>query len=152
MYWLSHEGLVSIPSSSGHQFTGAFASYRFVSFCLRCFNPFFIRASVYWVIRQTTRRLTMKTFQSLLHQGISLLYTEQRDEEEREHRFNPFFIRASVYCVRRRRGPVPAPAGFNPFFIRASVYWIFWLEPAGWRICNVSIPSSSGHQFTEGEA
>ena len=61
--------------------------------------------------------------------------------------FNPFFIRASVYC---RRGPRVAFArghSFNPFFIRASVYCPPLDRRAG--IGHpVSIPSSSGHQFT----
>ena len=90
---------VSIPSSSGHQFTGsrnrtvhATAKKKFQSLLhqgislLRPggdagrtalgqgFNPFFIRASVYWqkVPPRTCGKETA-LFQSLLHQGISLL-------------------------------------------------------------------------------
>ena len=62
-------------------------------------------------------------FQSLLHQGISLLGTSsQTGSCWRGSSFNPFFIRASVYCP-----PGPRRRGCG-----------------GW----VSIPSSSGHQFT----
>ena len=38
-----------------------------------CFNPFFIRASVYWENAWNQGTLNMARFQSLLHQGISLL-------------------------------------------------------------------------------
>ena len=38
------------------------------------FNPFFIRASVYWFRENLYPKIYLKTlFQSLLHQGISLL-------------------------------------------------------------------------------
>ena len=89
-------------------------------------------------------------FQSLLHQGISLLHCDgasnrmlpaevsipsssghqftapmhQAEETHDLFRFNPFFIRASVYCSRGWPG--------HPL-----------------RLERVSIPSSSGHQFTE---
>ena len=67
-------------------------------------------------------------------------------------RFNPFFIRASVYCGRHPGRRYRCRRSFNPFFIRASVYW----TPTGnnrarWQAV-VSIPSSSGHQFTVNEA
>ena len=46
------------------------------------------------------------TFQSLLHQGISLLNLEiPRYGIENLVRFNPFFIRASVYCIRAVDAP-----------------------------------------------
>ena len=64
-----------------------------------CFNPFFIRASVYWIAgRPYAELLAIALFQSLLHQGISLLgvsYAVSSSSSVR--RFNPFFIRASVY-------------------------------------------------------
>ena len=63
------------------------------------------------------------SFQSLLHQGISLLPTGH-------------FVLTSAYSF-----------GFNPFFIRASVYWQEGRHAQGDN-CGVSIPSSSGHQFT----
>ena len=121
-------GLVSIPSSSGHQFTGCGAAagkggrvgvsipsssgHQFTAVHPvgggrrrgRSFNPFFIRASVYWdaTITVGTNALTnqvsipsssghqftgwraptspaspSRAFQSLLHQGISLLGDNQ---------------------------------------------------------------------------
>ena len=64
---------VSIPSSSGHQFTAL------VQQCLSfggsfCFNPFFIRASVYCLKLSAAEYAVHYLFQSLLHQGISLLW------------------------------------------------------------------------------
>ena len=139
---------VSIPSSSGHQFTdgGGARPRRVHDFC---FNPFFIRASVYWAPacrRAALRRPSFNPFfirasvycssfhfcspsvwslfQSLLHQGISLLRTTfSRSFDMKKDCFNPFFIRASVYC---------------------------WAELVieGTDQERVSIPSSSGHQFT----
>ena len=116
---------VSIPSSSGHQFTERELAARSAAVLGR-FNPFFIRASVYWEAIPPLQLARWKRFQSLLHQGISLLFA-----------------------------PVGSPTGrqggsFNPFFIRASVYWkISWLHANAWPSSCVSIPSSSGHQFTE---
>ena len=65
---------VSIPSSSGHQFTGC-PSLGPEGPRHPCFNPFFIRASVYW--------------QRSLGDALGC-----------QTGFNPFFIRASVYCLR----------------------------------------------------
>ena len=120
--------------------------------------------------------VSSREFQSLLHQGISLLlgafiphdttllavsipsssghqftgYYVPTVECKPHRCFNPFFIRASVYCStggpRSRAG---RRTGFNPFFIRASVYWVDLLilfTEIRWLA--VSIPSSSGHQFT----
>ena len=64
---------VSIPSSSGHQFTDGMAARNVVFPALR-FNPFFIRASVYWLFRRRRKARLRLEFQSLLHQGISLLF------------------------------------------------------------------------------
>ena len=87
---------VSIPSSSGHQFTGRHCpSGRRRR---RGFNPFFIRASVYWLSLRRHGLSCTATFQSLLHQGISLLQCRPvLDERSQYLGFNPFFIRASVY-------------------------------------------------------
>ena len=63
---------VSIPSSSGHQFTDI-RILQDVWKILRRFNPFFIRASVYCVRMRHGTRHVDRSFQSLLHQGISLL-------------------------------------------------------------------------------
>ena len=113
---------VSIPSSSGHQFTGIrclgsplVGRNRFNPFFIRAsvywfalalapqsewhgFNPFFIRASVYWPCTRPPWPTCNSRFQSLLHQGISLLIEKCKEERRILNRgFNPFFIRASVY-------------------------------------------------------
>ena len=114
-------------------------------------------------------------FQSLLHQGISLLHDGTHPQgkgagyvsipSSSGHQFtdlrwcrkmggypksfNPFFIRASVYCAVvmavEARG---WPRSFNPFFIRASVYCVYQTLAGVRSAAYVSIPSSSGHQFT----
>ena len=140
---------VSIPSSSGHQFTGRRTQQARRKWRGR-FNPFFIRASVYWATSPKRAASSRPSFQSLLHQGISLLVACFGNVHLRQSlRFNPFFIRASVYWtgLPLRKSPgsprfqsllhqgisllgAVLPAGwridtarFNPFFIRASVYW-----------------------------
>ena len=165
--------IVSIPSSSGHQFTASTAAViadrsedSFNPFFIRAsvycgsgrgkdagrwgsFNPFFIRASVYCRAPLLLLPATFNAFQSLLHQGISLLgglsaaiVQGQVGFQSLLHQgisllfahalacwrllarcFNPFFIRASVYCTSRTPGDSTPISGFNPFFIRASVYW-----------------------------
>ena len=91
-----------------------------------CFNPFFIRASVYCTTDDPPRGCPYRaTFQSLLHQGISLLWVEFATYNgSLPCCFNPFFIRASVYCLSLT---------------------LLNLMPS----LKVSIPSSSGHQFTD---
>ena len=89
------------------------------------FNPFFIRASVYWLSMDMGYPNALIWFQSLLHQGISLLGEEYFNYMiDAGYGFNPFFIRASVYWARAPVRPAIAWHSFNPFFIRASVYWI----------------------------
>ena len=115
----------------------------------RGFNPFFIRASVYWVPSTAAKFWVWKEFQSLLHQGISLLgvYIDFPGIFF-NRRFNPFFIRASVYWRTAIRFPAcKGQKCFNPFFIRASVYCKCLVNQLRSDKC-VSIPSSSGHQFT----
>ena len=51
------------------------------------FNPFFIRASVYWASSMTSWAQATLMFQSLLHQGISLLGLL----EEKDHRIPLMF-------------------------------------------------------------
>ena len=92
----SQQGWVSIPSSSGHQFT-ACRRLRACASSPNSFNPFFIRASVYWVLRTRSSMSSLSLFQSLLHQGISLLFLDKSQCDPYLRRFNPFFIRASVY-------------------------------------------------------
>ena len=69
--------MVSIPSSSGHQFTGSIFAVKNMAQARR-FNPFFIRASVYCRRPAQPARPADPGFQSLLHQGISLLRTVGR--------------------------------------------------------------------------
>ena len=116
----------------------------------RGFNPFFIRASVYWAARRSVRGRTPSTFQSLLHQGISLLGSVGPIlAAAHGDCFNPFFIRASVYCsTQGTRLPAGFFCSFNPFFIRASVYCLSHIHLPLCLTTLVSIPSSSGHQFT----
>ena len=116
----------------------------------RRFNPFFIRASVYWTSAGSTPCWTRWAFQSLLHQGISLLISAARPSptgtawvsipSSSGHQFTGRTSSA-------RSGPWRT--SFNPFFIRASVYWYAAPTPNAVRHGPVSIPSSSGHQFTE---
>ena len=69
-------------------------------------------------------RASVDAFQSLLHQGISLLGDDRYPAlAPRLPRFNPFFIRASVYWAASSAKRRDAFHRFNPFFIRASVYW-----------------------------
>ena len=116
---------VSIPSSSGHQFTGY--QPHLVPVPERwSFNPFFIRASVYCPATWSCALRAQVAFQSLLHQGISLLQVKKREGRRRRaavsipsssgHQFT-----VQVFRTEFRRGDY----GFNPFFIRASVYWDF---------------------------
>ena len=87
-------------------------------------------------------------FQSLLHQGISLLGAVfARRQNRPPHSFNPFFIRASVYCDWAQRGKrcsrnVSIPSSSGHQFTGSSNSLITSFH------ASVSIPSSSGHQFT----
>ena len=114
---------VSIPSSSGHQFT------------------------VLQVL--SLRAYVRKRFQSLLHQGISLLLGRLCTGAACDRpRFNPFFIRASVYCVpltvrkgaQSRLVSIPSSSGHQFTEVLRNLFTGLLLA--------VSIPSSSGHQFT----
>ena len=120
---------VSIPSSSGHQFT-ARRRIRPGPATRPCFNPFFIRASVYCAKDRGRAWIGPPLFQSLLHQGISLLASSDGECPPYPSRgFNPFFIRASVYWLDRACAEIRTVHRFNPFFIRASVYC--FLYPGG---------------------
>ena len=115
---------VSIPSSSGHQFT----ANRLLRSAATSRSPVSIPSSsghqfTGW-LRRSSYKQQQPGFQSLLHQGISLLESEPLPEGDVSDCFNPFFIRASVYWTETRRRSLP----------------LIW----------VSIPSSSGHQFTVG--
>ena len=192
---------VSIPSSSGHQFTDI---ALFKACCAAHdygFNPFFIRASVYCIGGARRAADDQKAFQSLLHQGISLLVSEWRVWIDQPYAVSIPSSSGHQFTARGhvlQTGPQPGfqsllhqgisllarssgwPGrgqllqSFNPFFIRASVYWrpyaprvvpsvhrfqsllhqgISLLYVLCWSMnCglanSVSIPSSSGHQFT----
>ena len=138
---------VSIPSSSGHQFTASDAPAE--GTIRKRFNPFFIRASVYCAreaqrAREPPRSVSIPS--SSGHQftacGPGHCAPGQR------FRFNPFFIRASVYWQRVEVFPPTGASRFNPFFIRASVYCAWRASGNAPYSIPVSIPSSSGHQFT----
>ena len=118
---------VSIPSSSGHQFTGWSRRKRPVRNTWMFQSLLHQGISLLYFIRHTAYGPITDQFQSLLHQGISLLDA-------------PFQI-----------GRSPIGMGFNPFFIRASVYCVRYFQMTSALLAYVSIPSSSGHQFTAGD-
>ena len=141
---------VSIPSSSGHQFTASARTVRGPGASL-CFNPFFIRASVYWMAMSSWESTSHAKFQSLLHQGISLLPDGVGSRRGRfQRRFNPFFIRASVYWQRPRCRSTPVPTPFQSLLHQGISLLQAAIALTGRCSWKVSIPSSSGHQFTEG--
>ena len=150
--WFVHKGCamgVSIPSSSGHQFTARSTTCRAIPSGCPCFNPFFIRASVYCSHQVFQARLLyQKSFQSLLHQGISLLRRPTRGRQSNARLFQSLLHQGisllqgedrSDHC-RPDGVSIPSSSGhqftacgwwrrasprrsrFNPFFIRASVY------------------------------
>ena len=139
---------VSIPSSSGHQFT----DFRLINGKKHGpwrFNPFFIRASVYWTGFQGARTSVPTPFQSLLHQGISLLAVRPpRNQLATTNVSIPSSSGHQFTANGKSTGSPTDRRRFNPFFIRASVY----CRRERWRMqamtAIVSIPSSSGHQFT----
>ena len=153
---VSHEKMgpiirVSIPSSSGHQFTELFSGFLLNRFIC--------------------------SFQSLLHQGISLLasgaatsltwksgsvsipsssghqFTAGRPcssaWRQTSGGFNPFFIRASVYCrATTGRGDAPGSPSFQSL-LHQGISLLRWSDcDESADAAAVSIPSSSGHQFT----
>ena len=114
---------VSIPSSSGHQFTVVLQLCHVLLLCRR-FNPFFIRASVYCAAKAAQLGDVVRVFQSLLHQGISLLMD-------------------SIYKSSLTSCSVSIPSSSGHQFTGSGM-----AHPSLLRIIPVSIPSSSGHQFT----
>ena len=112
---------VSIPSSSGHQFTEA---------------------------KNASDNVNYRRFQSLLHQGISLLPIGAGPSEDDGSVVSIPSSSGHQFTVRKAGAkPYDAVHRFNPFFIRASVYWTPRARQRTQAGC-VSIPSSSGHQFT----
>ena len=114
---------VSIPSSSGHQFT-EFQRESLLDTGSPCFNPFFIRASVYCGRSAAEPRPVLSRFNPFFIRAS--VYCGRSAAEPRPvlSRFNPFFIRASVYCQSAALQLGSHRGRFNPFFIRASVYWL----------------------------
>ena len=87
-------------------------------------------------------------FQSLLHQGISLLSSVPARNARSCWAFQSLLHQGISLLLNLRLRRPKDKRRFNPFFIRASVYWGLTGMPDG-RACRaVSIPSSSGHQFT----
>ena len=88
-------------------------------------------------------------FQSLLHQGISLLNpVPPAVPVEERFKFQSLLHQGISLLDRRPARPPGGRRRFNPFFIRASVYWAAGASSSRKRASTVSIPSSSGHQFT----
>ena len=116
---------VSIPSSSGHQFTAFPSIFLWQDKQTDSFNPFFIRASVYCLSSTWTYNeiLNAIPFQSLLHQGISLLDSSKA------------VIRAW-------------PGTFQSLLHQGISLLNMTKVESQTESDNVSIPSSSGHQFT----
>ncbi len=139
---------VSIPSSSGHQFTGI-ADAHGTSPANSGFNPFFIRASVYCPKQPPSPAPWLLRFNPFFIRASVYCAADWHRAGRPLYGFNPFFIRASVYCRIGQAQDVRQAESFNPFFIRASVYWVRTEAAQARRAQAVSIPSSSGHQFTE---
>ena len=191
---------VSIPSSSGHQFTvGAYSTKT----CARSsgFNPFFIRASVYWLENHSAlpstagyvsipsssghqftesprrhpgcRRGRVSIPSSSGHQftgvrfakvrlvarSVSIPSSSGHQFTVQRHsgvswcpviRFNPFFIRASVYCCAAVKCTVVVGCKWFQSLLHQGISLLAGLFVLKNIACgSVSIPSSSGHQFTE---
>ncbi len=138
---------VSIPSSSGHQFT-AKLPLPFQELLSYCFNPFFIRASVYCQFSMPFPVYAIGSFQSLLHQGISLLAPRRTASGRAPCTFQSLLhqgisllsIQYAVSCLCDRFVSIPSSSG-HQFTGAAS-------DCQRPRALHVSIPSSSGHQFT----
>ena len=139
--------LVSIPSSSGHQFTAI------LRVGTRMLSPSVFQSllhqgiSLLLITVVVDHHHLLRLFQSLLHQGISLLACSATRRNSKSTSFQSLLhqgislLGGRFFCVR-------APSFcFNPFFIRASVYCVREAFRTA-RNSIVSIPSSSGHQFT----
>ena len=165
--------LVSIPSSSGHQFTDVQAGNPPLR-VQALFQSLLHQGISLLQFERRRRVLVHLEFQSLLHQGISLLHTSAFIVDPKLVPFQSLLHQGISLLHQSVRGvflnvisvSIPSSSGhqftgilclepdsdigngFNPFFIRASVYCFsechLWLEGK-----LVSIPSSSGHQFTE---
>ena len=144
----ARRNVVSIPSSSGHQFTG-WGRFCAVFRSWNSFNPFFIRASVYCdppskLASEFRDAVSIPSSSGHQFTGGAHFAGGSRNAGRC---FNPFFIRASVYCAASGAATlacncvsIPSSSG-HQFTGRTS--------PAGAAMANcVSIPSSSGHQFT----
>ena len=138
---------VSIPSSSGHQFTAwrpAVASRRRGT----GFNPFFIRASVYCAARPRTGMTSglVSIPSSSGHQFTALLLGVAVADagvvsipSSSGHQFTG----KERQQAARREAAVSIPSSSGHQF---TGYWDRTISTCG--LLTVSIPSSSGHQFT----
>ena len=140
---------VSIPSSSGHQFTGRHGAIP-VRRVRAGFNPFFIRASVYWVMPLSIKSRLVRQFQSLLHQGISLLASSVL-----MRRWTSCLFQSLLHQGISLLGlPLCSCMQVYTMFQSLLHQGISLLFASPCRGCGadsfkVSIPSSSGHQFTD---
>ena len=141
--------VVSIPSSSGHQFTGG-PGLQAGQILPPCFNPFFIRASVYCPAPRASVRMSDICVSIPSSSGHQFTGDERPDSRlSRGACFNPFFIRASVYCLSNI---VDACVNLDKEFQSLLHQGISLLDALHVldhvAVAGVSIPSSSGHQFT----
>ncbi len=142
---------VSIPSSSGHQFTARRSQKCRRDVCT-CFNPFFIRASVYCHPAGLRASGQAGGFQSLLHQGISLLVSPIAPSSISIEQVSIPSSSGHQFTARPASALGASP---DPVSIPSSSGHQFtaWNEVINELLDQgVSIPSSSGHQFTAGRA
>ena len=96
---------VSIPSSSGHQFTAIIIGPA-PGPPARRFNPFFIRASVYCRAIAYIAVAARFEFQSLLHQGISLLNLHDAIDKKRVAKFQSLLHQGISLLIIKRNSSV----------------------------------------------
>ena len=114
------------------------------------FNPFFIRASVYWFWLTTGGTQTKLRFQSLLHQGISLL-PPYPNASPMAFRVFQSLLHQGISLLRLNPcDPACTICGAFQSLLHQGISLLRLAVPAcPSSLRPVSIPSSSGHQFTE---
>ena len=115
------------------------------------FNPFFIRASVYCTPHCSLSSAIDRRFQSLLHQGISLLLITQFRKELQCVAFQSLLHQGISLLGSIGKWAAPTSASMFQSLLHQGIS-LLSSKATAWRSCRawVSIPSSSGHQFTEG--
>ncbi len=140
-------GLVSIPSSSGHQFTDRRIMRK--RRWLDGFNPFFIRASVYCPETVSPVDARMIMFQSLLHQGISLLFQLHFQFGNAALGLFQSLLHQGISLLQSVLSRSAASAlRFQSLLHQGISLLLLWRPRSRQAMIFVSIPSSSGHQFT----